>query len=334
MQRRPNNSYGLQNRKRAAIGYRRPFWLPASNYYILSASATIAFFFLIWGILHEGNEETPWIGAGIGASLVLGGAVFLREVVLRKARIRYLIEQKRLDSNIDGVPLNHSLPRKKNKLSIEQNAAIIKEIKRKSVAANVLGSLSEGHHEVFEMCNEYLLLNSKELQTVGVGSPRLAALRRGREVASQLHRFHLLQWAEIEAKGLTREAKNHISVSDKLETAQKALTIIDSALQFYPQELNLQESEAALKDFIASIKVTHWIEQAERSAFKGNYKRAISHYRDALFFLGRENIKNEEKDMIAEHINSEIDKIRELEKIKKGRKKISNNPPDLKENYD
>lgn len=276
----------------------------------------------------------PWIGAGIGASFVLGGAVFLREVVLRKARTRYLIEQKRLDSNIDSVHISSNLPRSANKLSIEQNASIIREIKRKSEAANVLGNLSEGHYEVFEMCQEYLLLNAKELQTVGVGSPRLAALRRGREIVGEMHRAHLLQWAEIEAKGLTRDAKNHIAVSDKLETAQKALTIIDSALQFYPQELNLQESETALKDFIASIKVTHWIEQAERSAFKGNYKRAVSHYRDALFFLGRENIKNDEKDLIAEHINTEIEKIRELEKTKKGRKKISNEPPDLKDNYD
>ncbi|MCD9187321.1 MAG: hypothetical protein LUM44_12875 [Pyrinomonadaceae bacterium] len=333
MNRRPNSSYRLGNGRRVESGYRRPFWLPASNYYILAASATIAFFFLIWGILHEGNEETPWIGAGIGASFVLGGAVFLREVVLRKARIRFLMEQRQLDLNIDKIPHNHSLPRN-NKITIEQNSAIIKEIKKKSEAANVLGNLSEGHYEVFEMCQEYLLMNSRELQNVGVGSPRLAALRRGKEIVAGLHRVHLLKWAEIEAKSLTRDAKNHVSVADKIETAQKALTIIDSALQFYPQELNLQESETALKDFIASIKVTHWIEQAERSAFKGNYKRAISHYRDALFFLGRENVKNEEKDLIAEHINEEIEKIRELEKLKKGRKKISNNSPDLKEDYD
>lgn len=306
--------------------HRRPFWLPASNYYILAAAVTLAFFFLIWGILHEGSEETPWIGAGIGASLVLGGAVFLREVILKKARNRYLLERKRLDSNIDNISLSRNSNRNSPKLSIEQNSAIVREIRRKSEAANVLGNLAEGHFEVFEMCQEYLSLNAKELQTVGVGSPRLAALRRGRDVVSELHRFHLLHWAEIEAKSLTREARNQISVSDKIETAQKALTIIDSALQFYPQELNLQESESALKDFIVSIKVTHWIEQAERSAFKGNYRRAISHYRDALFYLGRENVKNEERELIAQEINLEIEKIRSLEKIKKTRKNISIDP--------
>ncbi len=315
------------------MDHRRPFWLPASNYYILAAAATIAFFFLIWGILHEGNEDTPWIGAGIGASFVLGGAVILREVVLKQARNRYLLERKRLDSNIDNISLNHNQHRNYNKITIEQNSAIVKEIKRKSEAANVLGNLAEGHFEVFEMCQEYLLLNERELQTVGVGSPRLAAFRRGREIVSEFHKFHLLQWAEIEAKNLTREAKNQVSVSDKIETAQKALTIIDSALQFYPQELNLQESEEALKDFIVSIKVTHWIEQAERSAFKGNYKRSISHYRDALFFLGRENVKSQERERIAQQINDEIEKIRGLETKKKIRKKNSKDPL-LEDKYD
>jgi hypothetical protein len=62
--------------------YRRPFWLPASNYYILAAAVAIAFFFLVWGVLHEGEDQAPWVPAGFGASLILIGAVFLREIVI------------------------------------------------------------------------------------------------------------------------------------------------------------------------------------------------------------------------------------------------------------
>lgn len=291
--------------------YRRPFWLPASNYYVLAIAVTIAFFFLVWGILHDG-DDAPWIPAGIGSSLVLMGAVVLREIILRKARNRFLSAQKRLDYNVKNVVQHSNANRSSNKLSLEQNAAIIKEITRKSDAAKVLGKLPEGHMEVFEICNEYLQINEKELETVGIGSPRLAALRRGKEVVQNLHHFHLLTWAEIESLALTQEAKNRVTISEKLETAQKALTVLDSALQFYPNETKLIESEYALKEFIASIKVSHWIEQAERSAFKGNYKRAISHYRDALFFLARGNIRKEEKEIIAEKINSEIIKLREV----------------------
>ena len=295
-----------------SVKYRRPFWLPASNYYILTFAVAIAFFFLVWGILHEDNNDMSYIPAGVGASFVLIGAVFLREVVLRKARNRYLLVQRKLDYNLNNLAFLKPPNRNPNKLTLEKNATIIGEIRKKSEAAQILGKLSDGHWEVFEMCNEYLSVNESEIETVGVGSPRLAALRRGKEIVGELHRFHLLTWAEIESRSLTQEAKNRVTMSEKLKTAQKALTVLDSALQFYPNETKLLESEEVLKEFVASIKVLHRIEQAERAAFKGNYQRAISHYRDALFFLARENVKKGEKEIIAEKINTEISKLREL----------------------
>lgn len=292
--------------------YRRPFWLPASNYYILSFAVAIAFFFFVWGLLHEDSDDMAYVPAGIGASVLLVGAVLLREVVLRKARERYLLAERQLDYNLNNIPVNRLQNQNPNKLTLEKNAAIIGDIRKKSDAAQILGKFSDAHREVFEMCNQYLLLNEKEIETVGVGSPRLAALRRGKEVVAELHRYHLLTWAEIEARSLTQEAKNRVTMSEKLQTAQKALTVLDTALQFYPNEAKLLESESALKEFVASIKISHRLEQAERAVFKGNYKRAISHYRDALFFLARENVPEEEKSRIAEGINAEITKLREV----------------------
>ncbi len=310
------NIRGENYRKRGSVGayskYRRPFWLPASNFYILSFAVAVAFFFLVWGLLHEDSDDMAYVPAGIGASLLLIGAVFLREVVLRKARNRYLTAERQLDYNLNNLALHRSPNQNPNKLTLEKNAAIIGQIRKKSEAAQVLGKLSDGHWEVFEMCNEYLSLNEKEIRTVGVGSPRLAALRRGKEIVGELHRFHLLAWAEIESRALTQEAKNNVTISDKLKTAQKALTVLESALQFYPNEVKLLESETALREFAASIKISHRLEQAERAAFQGNNKRAISHYRDALFFLARENVREEEKEIIAEKINTEIAKLREI----------------------
>jgi hypothetical protein len=300
------------------VHYRRPFWLPASNYYILAFSATVAFFFLIWGILHEGDEETPFIVAGIGASLVLGSAVVVREIFLKKARHRYLLVERKLDYNVKNFSLQTNLSKSDfDKLTLEKNAAIIKEIQKKSETARGLGNFSNGHLEVFEICNKYLSLAEKQLETVRAGSPRLAGLRRGREIVGELHRYHLLSWTEIEARELTQKARNYVTVSEKLNTAQEALNVVTSALQFYPQEARLTESETALKDFIASIKISHWIEQAERSAFKGNYKRAISLYRDALFFLDREDLKNEDREAIADKINVEIESLHQLSVNKK-----------------
>lgn len=296
--------------------YRRPFWLPAPAYYVLALAVSAAIFFLVWGILHEG-EEMPWIPAGIVASVTIATLVVLREFFLRRARNQFIRAQKRLDYNLSSVV--HHKDKDSNKLTLEKHAAILKHIERKSEAARVLGKLPDAHWEVFEVCNEYLQVTERELQTVGVGSPRLAALRLGREKVQELHRFHLLQWAAGETKSLTQEAKIRATIAEKLETAQKALAVLDSALKFYPAEAELTESATAVEEFIASIKISHWIEQAERSAFKGNYKRAISHYRDALFYLARENVRSEERELIAEQINAEIEKLREIsgEKEKK-----------------
>ncbi|HEY0049976.1 MAG TPA: hypothetical protein VGB68_11850 [Pyrinomonadaceae bacterium] len=301
--------------------YRRPFWLPAPAYYILAAAISAAVFFLVWGILHEG-EEMPWIPAGILASFSIATAVVVREFFLRRARNQFLRAQKRLDFNLTSAA-QHKSKDSNNKLTIEKNAAILRNIERKSEAARVLGKLPDAHWEVFEICNEYLQITERELQTVGVGSPRLPALRLGREKIHELHRFHLLAWASVETRTLTQEARIRATIAEKLETAQKALAVLDAALQFYPNEAELTESATAVEEFIASIKVSHWIEQAERSAFKGNYKRAVSHYRDALFYLARENVRSEEREMIAEKINAEIEKLRDISAVEEDKKQIS-----------
>ncbi len=310
----------------------RPFWLPASNYYILAAAAALAFFFLVWGILHDGEDDMPWVPAGIGASIILGSAVFLREVVLRKAQNKYLTAQRQLDFNISKIPVSVSANKIENKFTVEKNAQIIKNIQQKSDAARLLGKLPDAHWEVFEVCNEYLSINRRELVTVGVGSPRLAALRSGKDTIARIHKFHLLAWAEIESRTLLKDAKNQSKFSEKLKDAQSALSVLESALEFYPDESKLRESEDAIKDFIGSMKISHLIEQAERAEFKENYKRAISLYRDALFSLAREYTKNGERDLLAGKINSEIEKIRRLENVNGDKNRISSNKKRKTEN--
>lgn len=274
----------------------------------MTSAVAIAFFFLVWGILHDGGDDAPWIPAGLGASIVLGSAVFIREVILRNARNRY-IAQQRLDHNLRATIRRGADGRPPAKLTLEQNAAMLKELREKSKAAKVFGHLAPGHREVFEMAGQYLAINEHELKNVGVGSPRLAALIRGKEVAEGYHKFHMLNWAEIESKGLTLEARNSIKTKDKIETAQKALSVIDAARRYYPDEPALVESEAALKEFVSSIQIAYWIEQAERAAFKGNKRRAESLYKDALFYLDRADISDDDRRVAEDKINAEIKKL-------------------------
>ena len=77
---------------------------------------------------------------------------------------------------------------------------------------------------------------------------------------------------------------------DKIETALRAIASLDAALKLYPDESDLQESATALREYVVSVKVGRWVEMAERAAFKGKYRRAIDRYRDALFYLSREDV--------------------------------------------
>lgn len=271
----------------------------------------IAFFVLIWWILAEGDEDLPWMPAGIGAGFILLGAVYLREYKLKKARQRYLLAEKRLDHNLRNISvISPASQPSQDKLTLEKNAALLDEINRKSEAAKILGKLPEAHLEVFEYCSRYLQRSETELKTVGLGSPRIPAIRQGRNSVKKLHKFHLLAWAEIESRALTQEAKNRATISDKVEAAQKALTVLETALEFYPTEAALIESAEVVKELIGSMKISDIIEQAEKAAFKGNNKKAIGLYRDALFYLARDSVRTAQRQEIADQVNKEIEKLR------------------------
>lgn len=285
--------------------YRRPFWLPASSYYILVTAVAIAFFFLVWGILHDGNEQTPWMAAGIGASLILIAGVVLREVILRNARNRFIVERNRLDLNLRRAQVSER-PIADTKITLEKNAAALENIKKKSDAAKVFGRIAEGHREVFELCEVYRSAVTKEIPNVLPGSPRIGALIKGSEAATEYHRYHLLKWAEIESKNLTQESRNAIKINDKLGFAQKAASAVEFALTHYPDDRSLLETATLLRDFLVSIKVSDWVEKAERAAFRGDNSKAIGLYKDALYFLGRDGENSEEREIAAEKIKSAI----------------------------
>jgi tetratricopeptide (TPR) repeat protein len=135
------------------------------------------------------------------------------------------------------------------------------------------------------------------------------ALRAGQERVRILQKHHLLTWARGAARALTHEAQQRVRLYEKVETANRALECIDSALKVYPDEEELKISARAVRDFITSSRVAHWVELAERAAFKGYYRRAIDRYRDALFYLTRDG-PDQDREAGAERITREIDLLR------------------------
>ena len=292
---------------------RRPFWLPASNYYVLAVAVSAAFFFLVWGVLHDEGDDMPWVTAGIGSSMLLGGAVILRAIIFRRERRRFFIDQRKTSGIMTDVLTGKIDPHTPPKLTLEINAAILHEIQKKSDAANTLSRISGAHREVVELCGEYMARIEIELRTLSPVSPRLAPLLRGRSAVSEFHRYHLLKWAEIEARTLTLRSKSGTNKTERIKSARKALDVIESALESYPVEASLLQSQDLLREMVVSMKVAVRVEKAGRATQSGKYEQARILYRDALFDLGRDNVHNRNRAEAAKQINIEIDRLRILE---------------------
>ncbi len=292
----------------ASNGY--PFWFSTTNYYVLTTSVSIASFFIIWGLLHGTEDTMPWITAGIVASLLMISAVVVREFVLRNIFRKRIHAQKQLDYQLKTVYKQRANNTKSDRLTLERNSEILKNIENRSHIAKSAGNYPEKHLEVFELCNTYLQKSQKELNGILKESPRYLVLKNGRQRVQEIHKYHLLSWAAIESQVFIQNSKFQPGMNEKIENAQRAFGVIDSALKFYPNEERLLDSIVSVREYIVSVKVNHWIEQAERAEFKENYQRAINHYKDALFFLARENERKEEHSVIAQEILEKIEVLR------------------------
>lgn len=278
-------------------------------------------------MLHTSGDEAPWVPAGLAASVVMLVAVAAREVIMRRAWTRYILEQDRRGLHVTdgrGTARHHNSGN--GSRSINKHVAALRELQKQSAEAEAAVSLPNLHLETYHSCKDYLASTDDALRTRGVNSQSLAALRAGQDRVRVLQKHHLLTWASGSSRALTFEAQRRVTVSDKIEMAMRALDVIDSALKVYPDESELRESANAIREYISSVKVAHWVELAERAAFKGQYRRAIDRYRDALFYLSREHMSEATRHEGAERITREIDLLRARMKTRET-SKVDNNDP-------
>jgi len=283
--------------------------MPSSTGYLVGAIVlAVGLFFGLWWILVSSGDEAPWLPAGLAASVVLLVALSAREVVMRRAWTRYLLENGiRQDSSRRSRQSSRS--QKKGFSSSVQSAAL-RAIQKQSSAADSPGSVPEMHLDVAQLCHDYLSSTDEAIRSGSHGSEKGIALRASQERVRALHRHHLLTWAKGQSQLLTHEAQQRARTFDKIETATRALDCLDSALRIYPDEADLSESRVAIEEFIASVKVAHWVELAERSAFKGHYRRAVDRYRDALFYLNQDVVKEDVRIAGTQKIEQEIEKLK------------------------
>ena len=295
----------MHNYRKPVTNRSRSYWMSPSNYYVMTLAIALAAFFLTLGLLRDENEESL-IPAGIAASAVLVASVIVRRAIVSKHQMR-MQAARRLESNLLALKIPSTINEKK--LTVEKNASILNELKRKSEAATVLGKYADGHREVYQLCRQYLEINERELRSVNPASPRIAALRRGREIAEDYHRRHMLKWAEIETTSLLENAQAAAKNAEKVDLAGKALAIIGSATAKYPADRKLKESAEAISEFIVTVKVKDLIERAGKAELKGNAKLAAKHFKTALVELGKSSEENLERQAAKEKIRVELERL-------------------------
>jgi hypothetical protein len=286
--------------KKIIGSHRRPFWLPASSFYFLVAGFATASFFLVVGIMHDNGSEPEIVTAGLVSSGVLVAGVVLREVVLRGIREKRLIEQRHLDRNLTTIPaVVHG---ESKKFTIEKNTAALEMIRSRTEAAKVFGQLSEGHREVFELCEEYRRIVAREIRNIHPNSPRLQALLKGNDFALKTHKYHLLKWAELRSKSLAVEAQNAVGLPKKAEFVASAKNAIERALYHYPSEPALNESVSVLDDLLIGFRGAEFLSDAETAVRAGDFDRAKVIYDEALVFLEQQSAG-----VAAEELKAKID---------------------------
>ncbi|MBA2341230.1 MAG: hypothetical protein H0V88_12600 [Pyrinomonadaceae bacterium] len=297
-----------------------PSYLPrrriiSSFAYLTSACAlSAALFFAFWWLLRAAGDDSPWLPSGLVASLVLLVAVAAREVVMQRAQTRRVL------GHGIGWHGTRDATRGRQAGSTARRTAVarLRSLERRLTEAYTMDALPSVHLEAYRLCEEYLSNADEALRRVGVTTEIKAALRAGEERVRVLQKQHLLAWARKETQHLTGKAQRRERMSSKVETAGQALAVLDAALQRYPEEAELRDSALAVREFISSVKITHWIELAERAAFKGKYDQAVERYQDALYYLTRAEMSEETRRDTAARITTEINSINALGAINEG----------------
>jgi len=271
-----------------------------SAYMVAAAAASAALFFVLWWMLQ--GEENPWVPAGLAASVVMLVAAFGREVVMRRALTRYLLDDEPRSARHDHM---HSGEYRRWSQAPSQSE-LLRGLEKQSAEADA-NTRPELHSRVFQMCGDFLQIAEKSLTSPGLSAERRLTVRARQERVRALQKHHMLTWARNSAQALTQEAQQRARLHEKIEAANRALECIDTALANYPEEEDLQRSAAAVREFVTTSRVAHWVELAQRASFKGRYSRAIDCYRDALFYLTR---AEGDHYLAAEQITREIELLR------------------------
>ncbi|UEX79755.1 hypothetical protein [Sediminicurvatus halobius] len=184
--------------------------------------------------------------------------------------------------------------------------------------------------EVMRLLDEYTehIRNSKKLDTTlfyyKLGLMALENLKmfedRGISTIDPPPSQAIQEWREERAKKVLEplntqrilarsKSENAITVSGKIEPFSKVLEqVTEYQIQFEDID-ELQEFEHEVRKEIADTIAHAHLHEAEKAEFKGQNKKALEIYLEALFSIRKDNVPDDEQSQLIEKIESKIEHL-------------------------
>ena len=275
------------------------------SFMLFAGIACVVLFCALWWTLAAVGDDTPWLPSGLIAGIAMIACVVAREIAVRRYETRSVLRRRRRRRQAREAKARFGQ-------TVARSAPLgaLRTLERRLVKTDNPQSTPEQHLDAYRACDKYLAQVTDALSRTSLEFDVRAALRAGVERVRVWQRHHLLAWARKESLRVIAEAQRQADTEDKILVAEQALDVFAEASRVYPQEPELAASAAAVREFIASVHISHWVARAEREVFKGNYAKAIDHYSDALFDLARADINEEARGEAAERITREVQLLR------------------------
>lgn len=119
-----------------------------------------------------------------------------------------------------------------------------------------------------------------------------------------------LEKVKEEVEKSLEKAKLVTTIKTKINSANKALLKISDAKKKLDYGIEtLKQMEIEVKHFIHKIKLDDFIEKAQKFEFKGNKKKALDQYQEALYFLKTDEINDSFQKGEIEEIEKKINEL-------------------------
>jgi hypothetical protein len=120
--------------------------------------------------------------------------------------------------------------------------------------------------------------------------------------------------AEIIEDEIINRVENYLEKANSTKTVRSKITNAEKALydlHLFKKEYDYSnlEMEQTIKTFIHNVQFDEFILNAEKNEFKGNTKKAIDQYQEALFFLKKDGIPDEEQSGIIKELENKINSL-------------------------